>query len=56
MHHIWCNEQNPLLADDGKPDGSCTMCVGLKKDYPQDGKSGDDLMKEHFQNNKKVMR
>ena len=57
-HHIWCNYQNPFFAgqDDGEPEGSCSMCVGLKKNYPEieNDKDADELRKKHFPNVKVV--
>lgn len=53
-HHIWCNFQNPFLCgkDDGTPEGSCSMCVSLKKEYPpiEGDTSGELLVHEHFPN------
>ncbi len=48
-HHIWCNFYYE------EPPETCSMCARLKKDYAQKtGQSPDDLMKEHFPNNRKV--
>ena len=58
IHHIWCNDQNGFFVgkDDGTPEGSCSMCVGLKKSYPQDDgdTTGERLRKRHFPNVKVV--
>jgi hypothetical protein len=51
-HHVWCNYQNPMFPENGAED--CTMCAGLRRNYPEDGKSPEDLRKEHFPNVKVV--
>jgi hypothetical protein len=43
-HHVWCN----FFLDE--PAQTCSMCSGLKKDYPMDGKTPDQLQLEHFPN------
>jgi len=47
-HHIWCNFSYSY------PPEECSMCKGLKKDYPEKDMDGDELMKKHFPNNKKI--
>ena len=47
-HHIWCNFYGEQHAS------VCTMCAGLKKDYPEDGRTPDELIKEHFPGVRKV--
>jgi len=47
-HHIWCN----FFLEE--PAETCSMCSGLKKNYPMQGKTEDELIKEHFPNVKKV--
>jgi len=47
-HHIWCN----FFLDE--PAATCSMCSGLKKNYPIDGKTQDQLQQEHFPNVVKV--
>ena len=43
-HHVWCN----FFLDE--PADTCSMCSGLKKNYPMDGKTPDQLQQEHFPN------
>lgn len=45
-HHTWCNNQNVLFPEAGAE--SCEMCHGLRRDYPEDGKTEDELLKAHF--------
>jgi hypothetical protein len=40
-HHIWCNYW-------GTPVDTCVSCKTLKKFYPEDGKTPDELQREHF--------
>ena len=47
-HHTWCN----FFLDE--PAETCSMCSGLKKSYPEDGKTADQLQKEHFPNVKRI--
>jgi len=47
-HHVWCN----FFLDE--PAETCSMCSGMKKNYPQGDKSCDELMKEHFPNNVRI--
>lgn len=42
-HHVWCNFWT-------RPVETCTMCAGLRKDYPEDC-SEDELMMRHFPDN-----
>jgi hypothetical protein len=48
QHHVWCN----FFLDE--PAATCSMCSGLKKNYPQDGKTEEQLQQEHFPNVKRV--
>jgi hypothetical protein len=54
VHHIWCNFYGEEHAS------TCSMCGpnakdgGLNKHYPQGDKTPDELMKQHFPNNRKV--
>lgn len=48
VHHIWCNFYGEQHAS------TCTMCAGLNKNYPQGDKTPDELMKQHFPNNRRV--
>ena len=43
-HHVWCN----FFLEE--PAETCLMCSGLKKNYPMDGKTPDQLQQEHFPN------
>ena len=47
-HHVWCN----FFLE--QPAATCTMCSDLKKQYPEESKTPDELLKEHFPNVKKV--
>jgi hypothetical protein len=42
-HHPWCNYW--LL-----PRRGCKMCEGLYKNYPLNGRTMDEMMKEYFPN------
>ena len=44
-HHIWCNDFLEVPVED------CEMCRGLKKDYPMDNLTEEELAKKYFPNN-----
>jgi len=48
VHHVWCNFFMEEHAS------TCSMCSGLKKNYPQNDKTCEELMKEHFPNNVRI--
>ena len=41
-HHIWCN----FFLDE--PAATCSMCSGLKKNYPNHGLTEDEILAKHF--------
>lgn len=43
-HHIFCNKDSRIPVE------QCNQRQGLFKDYPQEGKSPDELVAEHFPN------
>ena len=45
-HHVWCNLQNPHNPTDDAE--TCSMCLELRKLYPEDGKTGLKLAQAHF--------
>ena len=43
-HHIWCN------GDSRTDPEKCKFCIRLKKLYPEEGVTPDELQKHHFPN------
>ena len=53
-HHIWCNNFNPHSPNPQTWEvETCKMCVGLYRDYPQNGLTEEGLMTKFFPNNVK---
>ena len=40
-HHIWCNYWT-------RPEEDCKFCVRLRKEYPEDGRTPDEMLKKYF--------
>ena len=47
-HHPWCNDFHDSVS------APCGFCARLRADYPEAGKTSDELMAEHFPNNVRV--
>jgi hypothetical protein len=47
-HHVWCNFFLEEPAD------TCSMCSGLKKNYPSNNITEDELLAKHFPQVRKV--
>lgn len=47
-HHVWCN----FFLEE--PAATCSMCSGLKKDYPIQNLTEDELMAKHFPQVRKI--
>ena len=47
-HHIWCN----FFLDE--PAATCSMCSDLKKNYPQNNLTQEELLAKHFPQVRKV--
>jgi hypothetical protein len=41
-HHVWCN----FFLEE--PAATCSMCSGLKKNYPNHELTEDELLEKHF--------
>jgi hypothetical protein len=47
-HHVWCN----FFLDE--PADTCSMCSDLKKNYPSNNLTEDELIAKHFPQVRKV--